>query len=115
MSDVQPGSTIHYRVGDATSAAWSEQLTFSMPTAGQEVVTVIVYGDLGLVNSQSVQSIVREVEAGQVGLVLHDGDMAYDLNSKEGTVGDAFTSLIQPISSRVPYLGVQGNHGQGGG
>ena len=113
MSDVQPGSTIVYRVGDPTlEQGWSEQMAFSMPTDGLEVVNMVVYGDLGLVNSQSVQMIAQEVQAGQAHLVLHDGDMAYDLNSKEGTVGDAFANLIQPIASRVPYIGVQGNHGQ---
>ena len=38
------------------------------------------------------------------------GDYAYDLHTNNGSYGDTFLNNLQPIASRVPYLGVQGNH-----
>mmetsp|Transcript_20696 Transcript_20696/g.57445 ORF Transcript_20696/g.57445 Transcript_20696/m.57445 type:complete len:389 (-) Transcript_20696:198-1364(-) len=35
---------------------------------------------------------------------------AYDLHLDKGRRGDAFMSLIQPISSKVPYMTTPGNH-----
>ena len=37
---------------------------------------------------------------------------AYNLDSKNGSVGDVFLNNLMPISTRVPYLGVLGNHEQ---
>ena len=73
LTDLKPGVTVNYRVGDALSNMWSELLNFTLPTAGAEVVSMIVYGDLGLVNSNSVQNIIQEVTNGTASLVLHDG------------------------------------------
>ena len=85
-------------------------LTFVAPPNGAEVLNLIVYGDLGLVNAQSIQQVIAEVNSGEAAMVLHLGDYAYDLHTKNGSYGDTFLNNIQPISTRVPYLGVQGNH-----
>ena len=110
MTAVKPGSSLRYRVGDAATGAWSSNLTFTAPTAGNELLTIIVYGDLGYLNAQSMKLVTAEVQAGSAHLVLHTGDYAYDLNTNNGTYGDIFCNSLQPVASRVPYLGVQGNH-----
>ena len=110
LTNVQPGSTVAYRVGDAMTGDWSTNLTVTAPTAGNEVLPIIVYGDMGYLNAQSMQLVADEVQTGQAGIVVHVGDYAYDLNTDNGTYGDIFCNNLQPISSRVPYCGVQGNH-----
>ena len=110
MTDVQPGSLLSYRVGDVSTGDWSANLTFTAPTAGNEILPLIVFGDMGYLNAQSMQLVADEVQTGQSSLVVHVGDYAYDLNTQNGTYGDIFCNNLQPISSRVPYLGVQGNH-----
>ena len=105
ISGLQPGATVSYRVGDPTTGDWSANLTYTAPTAGSEVLLMIVYGDMGYVNAQSMQNVAAEVQGGQAGLVLHVGDYAYDLNTDNGAYGDIFLNNLQNISSRVPYLG----------
>jgi hypothetical protein len=36
--------------------------------------------------------------------LIHAGDLAYNLDTDEGRVGDRFMEQIEPISSRLPYL-----------
>ena len=74
MRELKPGSEVQYRVGDEASGAWSDQLSFSVPTEGEEVLRLIVYGDMGLVNARSVQHLIHEVQNGTADAVLHDGD-----------------------------------------
>jgi len=71
---------------------------------------MIVYGDMGVVNAVSMQQVINEVATGTSHLVLHLGDFAYDLHTDDGSYGDVFFNDIMPISTRVPYIGCQGNH-----
>ena len=80
------------------------------PPNGDELLNLIVYGDMGVVNAQSMQQVTAEVNSGSAHMVLHLGDYAYDLHTNNGSFGDTFMNNIQPIASRVPYLGGQGNH-----
>merc|ERR1712159_572108 len=41
---------------------------------------------------------------------LHVGDMAYDMGIDRGSVGDSFFKQLAPISSRIPFHAVAGNH-----
>ena len=110
MSDLKPHTAVYYRVGDQDNKVWSDELEFVAPPSGDEPLVLIVYGDLGLLNAQSMKRVTEEVQSGAADMVLHLGDYAYDLHTANGTYGDTFLNNLQPIASRVPYLGVQGNH-----
>lgn len=43
-------------------------------------------------------------------LIIHNGDLAYDLDEKNGTIGQKFMENIQEISARIPYTVTAGNH-----
>jgi len=57
-----------------------------------------------------------EVNSGKADMVLHVGDYAYDIftpdpnSTTNGTFGDLFFNMVQPIASVVPYMGCPGNH-----
>ena len=110
LSGLKPHTAVYYRVGDAQAGVWSDELQFVAPPHGDEPLALIVYGDLGLLNAQSMDKVAAEVAGGEADMVLHLGDYAYDLHTDNGTYGDTFLNNLQPIASRVPYLGVQGNH-----
>lgn len=101
------GVTYRYRCGSAEG--WSPEFTFKVARVG-DALTLAVYGDLGTVNAQSLPTLRSETQGGQLDAVLHLGDFAYDLNSKDGYVGDAFMRQIEPISAYVPYMTAVGNH-----
>ncbi len=53
--------------------------------------SLLVVGDLGFYNSQTVPDLVREVHGGQYDALLHIGDLAYDLQVRRGAkVGKAW-------------------------
>ena len=42
--------------------------------------------------------------------LLHAGDLAYNLDTDEGRVGDRFMEQIEPVASQVAYMVAPGNH-----
>jgi len=102
--NLPPNAACDYVVGDA-DGGWSPSLSFKTPVNGDEVLNMIVYGDLGLVNSVSMGLIQQEVQSGAVDIVLHTGDYAYDLHTDDGMLGDIWLHVMQPITSAVPYMG----------
>lgn len=43
-------------------------------------------------------------------ILLHAGDLAYDLHQNGGQVGDAFMRDVEPIASSTPFMVAPGNH-----
>ena len=72
MSDLKPHATVYYRVGDAAAKVWSDELQFVAPPSGlSSPVALIIYGDLGLLNAQSMDKVTAEVQSGEADMVLH--------------------------------------------
>jgi len=99
----------YYNVGDK-AGGFSSTLQFKTIPDKHHVIDMIVYGDFGFTNPQSLKNLIQEAQNYSTDLILHVGDWAYDLFTSNGTVGDKFLNLIQPISSRIPYMGCLGNH-----
>ena len=94
----------YYRVGDG-SGRWSEIYSFKTLQNGDAPVRMIVYGDFGLINSQSFDMLSQEAQARSSDIILHVGDYAYDLHTNNGTLGDQWLNFIQPFSATIPYMG----------
>ncbi|KAA0150474.1 hypothetical protein FNF29_05277 [Cafeteria roenbergensis] len=115
---LRAGTTYSYVVG-SPAGGWSNVSTMTTapvpgsPEAGALVFAV--YGDMGLDNERSLAWLVKDVEAGAFDAVLHVGDLGYDLDSDGGLRGDAFMNSIAPITARVPYHTMPGNHEIEGG
>lgn len=74
--------------------------------------TAIVVGDMGIgeYSSYSRQIIEAESSAGTYDFLIHLGDIAYDLYTDEGTVGNQFMAEIESFASEFPYMVLPGNH-----
>ncbi|ETO30311.1 hypothetical protein RFI_06810 [Reticulomyxa filosa] len=61
---------------------------------------------------QALKNIVLKHSRHQrpINFVIHNGDIAYNLNWENGCVGDRFLRDIEPIASYVPYLTIPGDH-----
>jgi hypothetical protein len=106
-----PASTyIYYVVGDPVLNVWSSEMRVVTQPDGSEVQTLGVFGDLGVVNSQTMQYMSAEVASGEVDLVLHLGDYAYNMDELQGLTGDIFLRDMSNITQSVPYMGTCGNH-----
>uniref|UniRef100_A0A915D374 Purple acid phosphatase n=1 Tax=Ditylenchus dipsaci TaxID=166011 RepID=A0A915D374_9BILA len=109
ISSVQAGLRYFYRVGSPNG--WSNIYTFvglkERPDGGFKYA---VYGDMGNKNARSLGKIQREAQDNDFDVILHVGDLAYNLDTDEGKFGDEFMRQIEPAAAYVPYMTVVGNH-----
>lgn len=114
MRGLAPSSRYYYAVG-GNSSGWSSPYSFkSAPSAatlrGQLPMTYAVYGDQGDYNAQTLPSLQAAARRGELDMVLHVGDMAYDFDNDNGRNGDAWMRDIEPLAATVPYMVSLGNH-----
>uniref|UniRef100_A0A1I7S6A4 Purple acid phosphatase n=1 Tax=Bursaphelenchus xylophilus TaxID=6326 RepID=A0A1I7S6A4_BURXY len=105
IEGIKPGVVYTYRVG--SDYGFSHILRFKgleeRPDGGYKVA---VYGDFGYENARSIAPLTNLAQTGGIDLVMHVGDMAYNLDIR----GDPFMRMIEPIASTVPYMVSPGNH-----
>ncbi|VDM98482.1 unnamed protein product [Thelazia callipaeda] len=106
-----PGTTYLYHVG--SEYGWSSIYQFKALQKRENGGFIFaVYGDLGSVNARSLGKIQQQAQRSLIDVVLHIGDIAYNLDTDDGKFGDQFGRQIEPIAAYVPYMTVVGNHEQ---
>lgn len=70
----------------------------------------VIYGDMGNENAQSLARLQKETQQGLYDAVIHVGDFAYDMNTKNARVGDEFMKQIETVAAYLPYMTCAGNH-----
>lgn len=107
LKDLEFNAAFKYRVG--SPKAWSGTLTFKTPPAGENwAVKALVFGGLGE-NSLTLPFMIKDVENIDFNLIIHAGDIGYDLSKHDGVAGDSFINAIQPLAAKVPYMVCPGN------
>lgn len=117
LTDIQPDGHYFYRVISnhklSTESIISSRVydfySYNL-TDPSRPLSVAFYGDLGLVNGQSIPRLIKDVDSNLYDMIIHNGDFAYDLNTNHGWYGDDFMRAIEPIAARVPYQTSVGNH-----
>ncbi|XP_053406613.1 acid phosphatase type 7-like [Mercenaria mercenaria] len=111
FSGLKPGAAYVYKVGTTVENVWSEVFTFRAMQEGSDWSPhIALYGDFGFSNHQSLQRLMIDNNKGMYDAVFHVGDLAYDMDSDNGYIGDKFMNMIQPLSARLPYMTCPGNH-----
>lgn len=109
LTNLTAAQTYIYRVG--SDYGWSVIYYFTaLPTVATWTPRFAVYGDMGNVNAQSLGRLQTESQMGHFDMILHVGDMAYNLDTNDANYGDQFLRQIEPIAAYVPYMTVVGNH-----
>ncbi|PIO70063.1 hypothetical protein TELCIR_08095 [Teladorsagia circumcincta] len=102
-------SVAEYRVG--SEHGWSAIYKFTAlaprDDGGYEIA---VFGDLGNQNARSLGKLQQMAQDGDIDMVMHVGDFAYNLDTDDGRVGDEFLRQIETVAAYVPYMTVVGNH-----
>jgi len=94
------------------SSTCTEELNFKSLPEDDDVFNIGFYGDLG----SNGQALLEQGPGGLLSyssnfdLIVHNGDLAYNLGSDNGTNGNLFLTRIAPITSQIPYLVTPGNH-----
>ncbi|OMJ83790.1 hypothetical protein SteCoe_15198 [Stentor coeruleus] len=108
-----------YVVG--SSCFWSEVYSFNGRTPFYNKSTtelegnpadLIIIGDWGngVLGSYTNYLLQNEMQSRHIDGIIHMGDLAYDLPTNDGRVGDDWFNMIQPIAARIPYMCIPGNH-----
>ena len=112
-------------VGDSEGAAFGSRVyyscdgghtEFSFPIIAPQTfpISVGVVADLGEecnrpgCGNSTITALTREVDAGNISLLVHAGDIAY--TSGQPAIWDSFMREMEPASARVPYMVCVGNH-----
>lgn len=112
MTGLSPNTQYYYVVGGGN--AFSDIRTFT--TFSNDIGTaarplrILQVGDMGYssVSNNTRNNMARLVEAGEVDLVLHTGDISYaDAYMPHW---DIFMREMEPVTSAVPYMTIAGNH-----
>jgi hypothetical protein len=75
-------------------------------------VRMIVFGDwgIGALGQYTNHLLGEEAKMRNFDAILHIGDVAYDLEHRDGEVGDEYLRMIQHIAAEYPYMIIPGNH-----
>ena len=100
-----------YNVG--SDLGWSDVFMFkTFPRGSDWSPRIVVFGDMGVANAKSLPRLQHEATMGNLDMILHIGDFAYDMDQDNARVGDEFMRNIEPIAAYMPYMTCPGNHEQ---
>eukprot|EP00050_Salpingoeca_kvevrii_P007355 m.295622 g.295622 ORF g.295622 m.295622 type:complete len:472 (+) comp13230_c0_seq1:48-1463(+) len=108
------GSSIAYRVSSAGSGK-TRSFTLQVPPSGSEPMLLSVYGDMAQMSYDNrtdtcIPLLNSLTQQKQQHLIVHYGDIAYDLEDDCGKVGDAFLHDLEPTAAAIPVMFSPGNH-----
>ena len=118
LSNLEPGATYKYRVGNPVTKAYSAWFDFVAKRSRAQIAAgpplkLLALCDQGHRESAGVLQLVAAEVADpstRPDALVHCGDFAYDLDTYSGRNGDRFLADVEPVAARVPYMTSQGNH-----
>ncbi|XP_054714033.1 acid phosphatase type 7-like [Uloborus diversus] len=109
LTDLKPNTEYVYHCG--SDDGWSAIFWFTTLKTGTDwSPNFAIFGDLGNVNGQSIPRLQEEVQKNHFDVLLHVGDIAYNMDTDNARVGDEFMRQMEPIAAYVPYMTCVGNH-----
>ena len=117
LAGLSADTRYHYSIQDDADGASAGPFSFVHEPA-RTPNTVAFFADFGLTNARSLPRLTQLAAAGAHDLVLHGGDIGYDMwesagPGARGTVGAAFMRSVQPLAAAAPYVACPGNHEAG--
>lgn len=108
IRDLQPDSTYFYKPSsqDVTAGPYM----FKTAKAGQEARFLVV-SDISS-TSPAIPVLQREAATGEFAAILHAGNMAMNLSTRNGEIGDEYFRLMEPAVRAVPYMVAPGPNEQ---
>ncbi|KZV34852.1 hypothetical protein F511_00754 [Dorcoceras hygrometricum] len=133
IEGLEPETRYHYKCGDSSLGAMSEEFVFAtlpLPGSGKYPPRIAVVGDLGLTMNST--TTIDHLTTNDPSIILMVGDLTY-ANQYLTTGGnatscyscafphapiretyqprwDAWGRFMQPLTSRIPMMVIEGNH-----
>ncbi|KAK6994740.1 iron/zinc purple acid phosphatase-like protein isoform X1 [Biomphalaria glabrata] len=109
LLDLKPGEQYSYRIINKGSNVKSGIFKFRFPHNENKSHSFLVVADMGTL-TKSLQFMVHEALNGLYEVVFHVGDIAYNLNTEGGSIGDHFMRRVSKFTSSIPYMTTPGDH-----
>lgn len=111
MRNISADRAWYYRVG-SDAGPWSAIFRFWPVSADvAQPLVVSVLGDMGSqANATCIAQLAAATERHAHDLIVHYGDIAYNLDDECGRVGDTFMRNAQPYAASTPTVFGVGNH-----
>uniref|UniRef100_A0AC34FX18 Purple acid phosphatase n=1 Tax=Panagrolaimus sp. ES5 TaxID=591445 RepID=A0AC34FX18_9BILA len=110
IDNLDPSTIYYYKVGSGDGMSKKIYQFQSFPKGNNFSLRVCAFGDLGYLNGTSIPYLIQAAERGDFDMIIHIGDIAYDLHTDNGERGDLYMKELEPLFSRVPYMVIAGNH-----
>uniref|UniRef100_A0AC35TVH7 Purple acid phosphatase n=1 Tax=Rhabditophanes sp. KR3021 TaxID=114890 RepID=A0AC35TVH7_9BILA len=110
LTELSHQTKYYYEVGKDDS--WSNG-TFHFTTFPEGTdfgVKMCVYGDMSVDGKATLPALIRDVKNGRCQMLIHLGDISYQLQKNDGKVGDEFMREMEPAVAFVPFMVIPGNH-----
>eukprot|EP01062_Namystynia_karyoxenos_P049706 TRINITY_DN38175_c0_g1_i1.p1 TRINITY_DN38175_c0_g1~~TRINITY_DN38175_c0_g1_i1.p1 ORF type:complete len:741 (+),score=134.09 TRINITY_DN38175_c0_g1_i1:142-2223(+) len=82
----------------------------TLPGGHDWPVRLAVVADLGFPTPVLAPALAALAAEDRVDAVLHAGDIAYSLRSRQGATGDRYLRVMQPVTASLPYMVAAGDH-----
>ncbi|ORX47713.1 Metallo-dependent phosphatase [Hesseltinella vesiculosa] len=112
---LQLATVYEYQVGTVptnttnTTTLWSS--TFEFHTADRtDSFKFVAIGDLGINNAVTAKSLTNLADSHEYDFITVSGDQGYNLEDENGEKGDEYLNFMQQVYSKLPFMGVIGNH-----
>uniref|UniRef100_A0A0N4ZK86 Purple acid phosphatase n=1 Tax=Parastrongyloides trichosuri TaxID=131310 RepID=A0A0N4ZK86_PARTI len=109
LTNLTSNTKYYYRVGN--NETWSRTFHFkTFPSGSNFSFNLCAFGDMDTEKNYTLNSLIKSVKNNECNIIIHVGDIAYDLHNNNGMVGDQFMREIESVAAYVPYMVVPGNH-----
>ena len=121
LTNLTVGSVVTYwLIADDDTPPCELQFTMGGPQVASVAssrtnsTVVAIYGDLGVKEQEganwTLSRLLDHVQRDELDMVVHVGDIAYDLAEEDGWRAQEFLNDMMPVASAVPYMTTPGNH-----
>ncbi|GFO41119.1 purple acid phosphatase [Plakobranchus ocellatus] len=103
LRDLQPSSTYYYKPSSQRVTEGPYMFKTAPKSASDSDVHFLVVSDLSS-TSPAIPTLNEEASSGKYAAILHAGNIAMNLSTRSGAIGDDFFHLMEPSLRSVPYM-----------
>uniref|UniRef100_A0A0N4Z850 Purple acid phosphatase n=1 Tax=Parastrongyloides trichosuri TaxID=131310 RepID=A0A0N4Z850_PARTI len=107
LKNLKPNTRYFYQVGDTKT--WSKTFNFKNLDINKNV-KACSFSDMDSTVNYTILTLQSHIRNNKCDVLVHIGDIAYNLFDNKGKVGDKFMKDIEIIAAYTPYMVIVGNH-----
>lgn len=108
LTDLTPGTTYYYQVGDGTT--WSDTQSFKMPAADAEATNFFILGDIQTSSTANLAAALSKLKAGSYDFGVQTGDAIDNVTMYETHCRPFLNTVNSDTLNGVDLIHVLGNH-----